>query len=209
MPDRDQFALATRRARNAFIVPDDLKHTHGAPVVQIDQTSFAAWLGRLFSVCKGLPSLAPVLDAVRELAEAPLLARDPARCDQVLDKIDAAVNMHGQTDLDLVLRRAAAREVLAGRYEPHDIVGRFFRDAVVRYAIEAKNGLADRVPEHVLSREREHLESAMKPVLRDATRILTKKPDLQQLKITSRHRRNNDVYTENFSTGACFHASSA
>lgn len=205
MPDKDQFAQATRKARAAFIVVEEAELMPGESPVGVDQYTLATFLGTLFTVSGGLPSLSAVLEAARELADAPLLARDPNTMSRVLDAIDAAVDLHGRTDLDLVLRRAATRAALAGRYSPRDIVERFFGDTITRYAIEAKRGLIDRLPADVLTRERAQIEKAMLPVIRDAALLVVNNPNLKRLQLAARQRRE-DIDNTNFWTGNIFNA---
>jgi hypothetical protein len=209
MPDNDQFARATPKARAAFIVSEDPQRMADGRAVQVDLTALAVWIEKFFAACGGLPSFAPVLAAVENLRAEPLLARLPDVRDRVLDGIEAAVDTHCQTDLDLVLGRTAKRAVLAGEYGERNIAERFFRDVIVRYAIDAKTGLADRLSEQAFSRERCRIDNEMLPVVSRAAEFIVRNPALRQLHIAAYFRQEADIATTNLLNPRFHHVANA
>lgn len=205
MPDNDQFVRVSRSARVVFKVSG---LATGAQLVEVDRTALAIWIEKLIAACDGLPSFGAVVAAVGVLNEEPLFAGTQRICDRVLDAIESTNDSTPQSPLDLVLRRAATREVLDGRYEQKNLAERFFRDVIARYAIDAKGGLVAQISPEALSRERGRLEQDMLPVVRRAAEQLVKSPTLRRLRLASQFRGEGDIATSDLSMEGFSYAAS-
>ncbi|HVZ31572.1 MAG TPA: hypothetical protein VG963_04055 [Polyangiaceae bacterium] len=133
----------------------------------------------LVSAADGIQSVPMVLEALRKLSSAPLLAtavREHA-CREI-----ASARLNAPSTLDLILQKLAQSCILRGEYDPRTVLERFSERLLDRTVVSARGGLGERASTGVVEFSRELL----RPIARDAADVLVARPTAKRLGLARR-----------------------
>jgi hypothetical protein len=194
MPDRDEFAKATKLGRNAA---GAIRAALEGGV--FDPFPIARLADAVYSAGGGLPTLPLMLALLREREEPHgtlLPGIEEFERERLLSNIDRLVQEHTKGRNDLIFARSVQREVLAGSTDPRFAIEHFFRDVILGFAVESRGGLIEDLDSRRLHELRDSIERLNAPVVRDAAERLLAKPDRRRLGLVRTYRPNKVTLDE-------------
>lgn len=135
----------------------------------------------LVGAAGGIPSLPVVVAELGALRAAPLLA--PTLAEAAVERIHEASLTGETTELDLILRGVAQREVLRGEFQIRSVLERFCAELLDRAILCGRGGFME---QHGVGRIDE-ARGLLRSVTIDGARVLEKRPTAKRLGIAIRH----------------------
>jgi len=176
--DGDIFGHVSKLGRDA--AEGVARAVHGEPW---DDFLAARCLEVLISKADGIKALLAVVDILRGLQSAPLLA--PTMIERAVESVGDAVRTARGTILDLMLRSVAQRCILQGEHEPRRVLSQLCVELLDRAILSGQGGFLEL--ELGGRARRNQALSILARVAAQAAACLEARPDAKRLGLTRQH----------------------